>query len=254
MLKKIFLAALVLDVLGLSAWWMHDIDVLLLMYAPWALIASVFLGTTLGITRAVLRARSFRGIGERHSVDAFLEHWGTAAGIFLLIFSGYWISSGGIFARNLHFLGMVVTLFFGGYFLADFLISRKYNALLPDGQDITRGTLGKYFLRTYWSEKGKYLASQKSAFLVFATLGSEIFFTGAIKAAAFFKAVPPDVIKISTSIHDAVGILFAGMLLIHILLVITVRSHRPLLGHWLSGDVAERHPEPSFREEPVEEK
>ncbi|OGO06413.1 MAG: hypothetical protein A2Y92_02650 [Chloroflexi bacterium RBG_13_57_8] len=253
MIKKILFSTLVLDILALSVWWVHDTDVLLLLSAPWALAAAAALGTALGITRAVFSARA-RGDGktERHSVDAFLEHWGTAAGIFILIISGYWMGSGGMFARNLHFLGILVTLFFGGYFLADFFITKKHAALLPDSRDITGGTLGKYCLGNCWRESGKYLSSQKSAFLVFAILGSEILFTGAVKAAAFFRAVPPDVINVSTSVHDAVGMLFGVVLLVHMLLVVTVRAHRPLLGHWLRGDLAGEL-EPGFREEPVEE-
>jgi len=241
MLKKLIFATVILAVLGLGIWLIRDIDKFLFAYAPWALLEAFILGAAVGLTRSILRRRAaLWGAGpERHSVDSFLEHWGTASGIFMLIFSGYWISSGGLFARNLHFLGVVVTLFFGGYFLADFIVSRKYNSLLPEGRDITGGTLGKYFFRGYWIETGKYLSSQKAAFLVFAVIGSELLFTGLIKTLAFFSSVPPDLLKITTSIHDIVGGFFVVMLFVHIALVIAVRAHRPLLGSWLSGEAGE---------------
>ena len=145
---------------------------------------------------------------------------------------------------NLHFLGLFFTSFFGGYFLADFFVSRKHEVLLPDARDVLHGTIGKYVLGLEWGERGKYLSSQKSAFLVFALIGSEVVITGAAKLAAFFWNIPPEVVDILTSIHDIAGLLFVLMLLVHVSLVIIVRSHRPLLRSWLTGNIAETEQQP----------
>jgi cytochrome b subunit of formate dehydrogenase len=254
MLKKIIVSLIVTTILGLAIWWVKNIDFVLFMKAPWALIASTVLAISLGVIRAAVNTRSYEAFisVERHTVGSFLGHWGTGAGIFLLMYSGFHTSSGGLFAMNLHFLGIVVTMFFGFYFLTDFLISKKYRNLLPDETDIIKGTIGKYFFRSNWYESGKYLSSQKAAFLSFALIGSEIAVTGAIKAIAFVNPIPLELVKIATTIHDISSGVFVLLLAVHILLVITVKSHRRLLRFWISSDRYERDRETEVKKERTE--
>ncbi|OGO16630.1 MAG: hypothetical protein A2Z02_00735, partial [Chloroflexi bacterium RBG_16_48_7] len=203
----------------------------------WIFAAAIFLGIMIGSIRAVFKNASGNYRIERHSIDSFLEHWGTGTGIFMLIFSGYRIFSGSgtLFAVNLHFAGMLLVLFFGCYFIAEFFALRKYNHILPNSADIVNGTVKKYFLRMPWDDRGKYLSSQKAAFLAFAALGSEVVVTGAIKLAALFFNIPPSLVSISTLLHDVAGVLVLCMLLVHVMLIIAVRSHRLLLGAWFTG-------------------
>ena len=143
----------------------------------WVIVGAAVLGVALG-TFSGLRQSRFSGRSDapadRHNLDSFLEHWGTAVGIVILTVSGFFIQAqyrrG--FSTNLHFTGLIVTLLFGFYFLADFLVAQKYRYLWPGIKDIFQGTLGKYLLRRPWAETGKYLASQKSAFLALIVVGS----------------------------------------------------------------------------------
>ena len=209
MVKKALLFILVLSVFGFGIWGLQSLKENLSLSAPWLLIFAAGVGIILGASSGLASAR-YRAAGdmkERHTIDSFLEHWGTAAGIFVMIFSGFRILAGdiGVFSSNLHFLGLFFTLVFGCYFVTDFLISRKHRNLLPSGEDIVKGTIGKYFFRLKWYEKGKYLSSQKSAFLTFAIIGSEIAITGAVKLAAFFWNMPFEIIKITTLTRTMTG-------------------------------------------------
>ena len=144
-----------------------------------------------------------------------------------------------LWAVNLHFLGLIVTLFFGFYFVGDFVASRKHEELLPDASDIFHGTIKKYLLRAPWKDTGKYQSSQRAAFLSFVVIGSEIVVSGGIKAAAQFGLVSTDLLKIATFIHDTAAVLFVLLLVVHIGLVILVKAHRKLLPTWFTGGAIE---------------
>jgi cytochrome b subunit of formate dehydrogenase len=119
--------------------------------------------------------------------------------------------------------------------LSDFIVSKKYSALFPGIKDIIDGTIKKYLLRVNVKETGKYLASQKSSFLLFVILGGLIFISGLIKLIRFYVSVPFQMLNVATSIHDISAIIFGILLAVHILLVIVRRSNWPLLKSWLDG-------------------
>lgn len=173
----------------------------------------------------------------RHTVDTLLEHWGTAAGIFILIVSGIQLHyfHGGLPAIKLHFLGIFFTLLFGTYFLADFVISAKYRTLLPGLKDIINGTIKKYLFRFKFKETGKYMASQRASFLLFAAAGAVILVTGVIKLLFFYIKIPFKLLETATKVHDISALIFGILLVIHILLVVARRSNWPLLSSWFSG-------------------
>ena len=200
-------------------------------------IAGAAAGITAGVVKIAFRARKTNPQPARHTVDTLLEHWGTAAGIFILIVSGIQLHylHGGLPAIKLHFLGIFFTLLFGTYFLADFVISAKYRTLLPGLKDIINGTIKKYLFRFKFKETGKYLASQKASFLLFAADGAVILVTGIIKLLFFYIKIPFTLLETATKVHDISALIFGILLVIHILLVVARRSNWPLLSSWFNG-------------------
>ncbi len=200
-------------------------------------IAGAAAGIIAGLIKMALRARKTNPKTVRHTVDTILEHWGTAAGIFILIVSGVQLHyfHGGLPAIKLHFLGIFFTLLFGTYFLADFFVSLKYRTLLPGLKDIIDGTIKKYIFRFKFKETGKYLASQKASFLLFAVAGAVILVTGIIKLLFFYIKIPFKLLETATKVHDISALIFGIVLVIHIMLAVARRSNRPLLSSWFNG-------------------
>lgn len=198
---------------------------------PWPVYAAADLGLITGILRGIrqnyTRPQS-KGRPYRHNIDSFLEHWGTFTGILLLIISGFFIEASYRrgFAANLHFTGLVITLYFGAYFLAHFFTAKKYCYLMPGRADIIDGTIKKYLLRGSWQDTGKYSAARKSAFLGFSILGALLLITGALKTAAFYPGIPGEINYIATRVHDYSAYLFAFMFVIHIASALTTGSNR----------------------------
>lgn len=220
--------------------WTHSLANYFFKATRWIFIVAFAVGLTTGATGSLLkqsrRSKASTQLAERHTTDAFLEHWGTAAGIFIMIVSGYQIHNrGGLPAIRLHFLGLFLTLLFSGYFLADFFISRKYSALFPNIKDIIDGTIKKYLLRIKSKETGKYLSSQKASFLLFGIIGGLILITGIIKLIPFYGRLPFNVLKLATTIHDVSAWALAILLAVHILLAIIWPTYRPLLLSWFNG-------------------
>jgi len=242
--RVLFSLGLIVFIVIISILWTINLKINLFQETRWIFIITFAVGTIAGIIGAgiKLRAKITYENPERHSLDSIMEHWGTAIGIFTLIVSGYQIREyGGPNALKLHFLGLFFTLLFGSYFLADFLVSRKYATLFPNIKDIVDGTIKKYIFRVKLKETGKYLSSQKSSFLVFAILGGLIFISGVIKLLRFYISISYRIIKIATTIHDVSALLFVAVLVIHILLVIVWPAYRPLLGSWFTGKQPEEH-------------
>jgi len=212
----------------------------------WIYIVTLIIGTVAGIIGArikiALRSSRISERTERHSVDSILEHWGTAAGIFILIVSGLQIHyHGGLPSIKLHFLGIFLTLLFGSYFLADFFVSKKFKILLPNMKDIVDGTVKKYLLHLKSKESGKYLPSQKSSFLIFAILGTFISISGVIKLLFFYVPLPFRLTEIATKVHDISALVFVLVVAVHILLVIANRANWPLLRSWFNGKTPEEN-------------
>jgi cytochrome b subunit of formate dehydrogenase len=227
---------------------------LLLSKIPWLLIVSAITGIILGILRVRFKRKAVIENGKvfRHGIGAFIQHWLTALGIFLLIISGFIIGflffpniadtpKSVLFPLNLHFIGLNITLFGGLYFLTDYLLSRRLSVLIPNIKEILQGTIGKYLLRKKWEHETKYLASQKSAFLLFAVLGGVQLITGSIKIMGHFYNIPSSTLAITTAIHDIFSLLFIIMLVIHISFALLLSSHRILLKSWFTDKVNESY-------------
>ncbi len=252
MKTKVFLILfLFLAASGVGIYFASTSDSLFFDTALWAIAAAIGAGIILGAARAVLKGRSGMTDGEaiRHGAGAFIEHWGTAIGIFIMIASAIMLGFLFIppsaktlnqvqFPLNMHFIGLVLTLFAGFYWAADFALSRNYRSLVPNVGDIIGGTIGKYLLRRKWHPEGKYLSSQKSAFLAFAVLGAVILVTGAIKVAAHIWTIQASAYSAATYIHDIFSLLFILMLIVHMLLVVAL-GEWPSLKSWITGKMSE---------------
>jgi cytochrome b subunit of formate dehydrogenase len=224
-----------------------NINTVLFHTAYWGLIAAVALGAAAGVVKALWRRKKQPAEDTlRHNVGSFLEHWGTGAGIIILIVSAALLASGRkigfiavpeiarsrIMALNLHYLGTLFTVLFGCFFLVDFFVSGGYKNLLPNAADISDGTLKRYFLGKKWIDTGKYQVTQKWAFLAMAVLGAIVLVTGIIKTSFFIWAVP---VNAATTLHDYASELFFILLIIHVLFVLAFPSHRRLLLSWFTG-------------------
>jgi len=245
MVKKTvsFLVAYVI-VVGLVVAWVSSVQTKLFSDIPWMFSIAIVIGVIAGIFTARAKMKNTSPVVDppRHTLFSFMEHWGTGVGIILLIVSSRLLglafipqeNNPSVMPSNLHFTGLVFTLLFGGYFLADFLVSREYRTMMPNLRDIWDGTIKKYLLRKKWNDTGKYLSSQKSAFLTFAVLGLGVLVTGVIKAVGLFEDPSPPVTGVSYA-HDIFAILFILLLLVHIVLVLAVHSYRRMLVSWFAG-------------------
>jgi len=238
--RVLFLVGLLAFITAVIVLWKDGLGTTLFRSSRWLFIGSTIVGTPTGIIGATIKRKSqSRNViikQERHTVDSTMEHWGTAVGIFILIISGFQIRlHRGLAGTNLHFLGLFLTLLFGTYFISDFFVSKKAETLLPDMKDIVDGTLKKYLLHKKSKETGKYLSSQKSSFLAFAIIGSQILISGVIKLLVFYIHIPTLLIQIATQVHDISAVLFGLILIIHVFLVLTNRMNRILLLSWFTG-------------------
>jgi formate dehydrogenase gamma subunit len=232
------------------------------------LVRALAYGVLLGGIRAVIRPKQaiVDGKAIRHDAASFLEHWGTAIGIFVLIISGAligffflesialtsqmpvdadpetWVDPKTAWMTNVHFIGVAITLFGGGFFAADYVLSHNFKKLVPNIKEIIDGTMRKYMLRKPYHTEGKYLASQKSAFMSFVALGAAVLITGFIKVFVYMGRIAPEtnesLLKWNTYIHDISGFLFFLLIIVHVGFIVVLR-HWPMMKSWISGTVDE---------------
>jgi formate dehydrogenase gamma subunit len=221
---------------------------------PWLLILSAILGIILAIFQRTKTKETLIDTGQilRHKVSGFVSHWVTALGIITLLVTGFIIGflffphfantpASVLLPLNIHFWGILIATFGGFYFLSEYLLSRKYSTILPSIRDITQGTIKKYLFKKTYKNEGKYLASQKSAFLVFALLGGILFISGAIKVTAHSWEMPSMVLAITTQVHDIFALLFLIMLLVHTTMALLLANHRILIKSWFTGKINEEY-------------
>jgi cytochrome b subunit of formate dehydrogenase len=251
-LRVVIILILVLAAVAVGAAFSHRSEAVFFDTLPWLTVAAACLGFVLGVTRALLKDKEDISDGEvnRHGGGSFLEHWGTALGIFVLLASGFLL--GFLFfpsimknldttalPLNIHFIGVVITLFGGFFFVGDYIFSKKYDRLIPNIPDIFGGFIGKYFLRRKWFSEDKYLSSQKVAFLGFALFGGVLLISGAVKVAAHVWPINADYWAFFTVLHDLFSLLFIFLLVVHVLLVLGLREW-PALISWITGKVTEK--------------
>jgi formate dehydrogenase subunit gamma len=254
--KVIAISALVLVALAVGIVFSNTANAVFFDSIPWLIFLAAGLGLIFGAARAILKGKEEISYGEvtRHGGGAFFEHWGTAFGIFIALASA--ILMGFLFfphiintpdtidfPLNMHFVGVVVTVFGGFFFIGDYLLSRDMGKLIPNIPDIIGGTIAKYLLRRKWTAEDKYLSSQKSAFLGFAVIGAVILITGAIKVAAHIWPITAGWWSVANVLHDLFSFLFMILLFVHIALVLALPAHWPSLTSWVTGKVSEEYAE-----------
>ena len=253
-LKVLLVAVVFLGVLGAGLFLantselpLFQVDAALLVIA-----GSAVLGFEFGAIRAKLKGRETIEDGEvvRHGAGSFLEHWGTALGISVLTASAFLMgflvfpsqvntTAEALFPLNLHFVGVVITLFGGFFFAGDFLVSRNYSVLIPTPQDIIGGFFGKYFLGRKYYNEGKYFGSVKSAFLLFAVVGAGVLTTGAIKLAGHVWPIQASVLATTSYLHDIFGLLVMLMVITHLLFLFALKAPWTTIKSWFTGKVPE---------------
>jgi len=231
--------------------------------ANWVLVGIAVLGFVVGAARGLLKKKStIQGdVVIRHGVGSFISHWGTGIGIFIAIASGlimgmyfgFWAI--GPFAKtpgaiispvNLHYFAVVFILFSAFFFVGDYLFGRNLKLLIPNGEDVTKGFIGKYMLRRKWTREEKYLSSQKSAFVPYILIGFVILLTGAIKVASHVWPIKADFWGWATIIHDY----FAAFIILYTIVhmgIIVMLGHWPAFWSWFTGtmkthEVEHEHP------------
>jgi cytochrome b subunit of formate dehydrogenase len=232
-------------VVALVSVWVSSVQTKLFSDIPWMFSIAIIVGAIAGIFTARAKLKNTGRVisPPRHTLYSFMEHWGTGIGIILMIVSSRLLglafvpqeNNPSVMPSNLHFIGLIFTLLFGVYFLADFLVSREYRTMMPNLRDIWDGTIKKYLFRKKWNDTGKYLSSQKSAFLAFAVLGLGVLVTGVIKTVGLRGHDPSQSVSGVSYAHDIFAILFILLLVVHIVLALVVRSYRRLLYSWFTG-------------------
>jgi cytochrome b subunit of formate dehydrogenase len=226
--------------------------------AQWCIIASVVVGLILGVARGLLKKKNaIKGeIVTRHGVGSFISHWATGFGIFVLIYSGvmlgFFIMDGKSFwllpvfsktleqvipVLNVHYFAVLMTLFGGFFFGADYIATRDWMLLIPNMKDLIQGFIGKYFLRRKWDAEDKYMSSQKGAFVPFAAIGIVMLLSGAVKVAAHVLPISANVWGWATVIHDVFMIFTILYILVHVGMVV-VLGHWPAFFSWFTGTMS----------------
>jgi cytochrome b subunit of formate dehydrogenase len=252
--KVLFLMVVLLSVLG-AGLFLAKTSELLLFDVDAALIAiagSAVTGFLFGVARAKLKSKEKIENGEvkRHGGGSFIEHWGTAVGISVLVASAFLLgflffpsqvgtAEEALLPLNLHFVGVVITLFGGFFFIGDFLASMKYNVWIPTFREIMGGFFGKYLLGRKWRNNGKYIASVKAAFLAFAVIGGTIVVTGAIKVAGHAWPIKASVLGTATFVHDIFALLLILMVVTHLMFLFVLPDPWVLIRSWFTGKVPE---------------
>ena len=231
--------------------------------ADWVLVGLAVGGFVLGALRGMFKKKSTirDGVVIRHGVGSLISHWGTAIGIFMAIASGIILGIGlgfwtiGPFSKtplaevhpiNFHYVAVVFILFCSFFFVGDYLFGRNLKLLIPNGEDVTKGFIGKYMLRRSWTKEEKYLSSQKAAFVPYILIGLVILITGAIKVTSHMFPIKADVTGWATVLHDYFAVFIVLFTIVH-MGIIVVLGHWPAFWSWFTGtmnthEVEHEHP------------
>ena len=97
MLKKtIVFTTIIVLILVLAIVAVNNLKGILFHELPWLMPIALFLGIISGIFRGLLYIKATLKINhqtDRHTIDSFLEHWGTAASIIVLMVSAIFTKS-----------------------------------------------------------------------------------------------------------------------------------------------------------------
>lgn len=204
---------------------------LLFHSAPWALLAAAGLGVFFGAS-VEGRRRSPEILGGkilRHDEVAFLEHWTHALSTLLLLVTGIYLgflffprlvqappATG--FLMNLHFVGVAMFLFSLAYYLTEAGLNGTLQEHWPEPGDFKAAVL-HYTAKLGVGkapEEGKYLASERLAYVGWVVGVAGIVVTGAVKVAAHVWSLPGAFMGAVTFLHDLSALAMLLMLAAHV--------------------------------------
>ncbi len=190
----------------------------------------------------------------RHDDVAFLEHWTHVVGTLVLLVSGTYLGALFVprmvhapeavgFALNMHFIGVAIFLFGIFYYLANAWIEGTIKEHLPQAGDFQDAIAHyKSILGVGKAPKeGKYLASEKLAYLGWAVVVGAIIITGAIKVSAHVWDLPAPLMGAITWLHDLSALGVAALLVAHVVAAAVVPWSWPLLKSMVTGYIPEEY-------------
>lgn len=188
----------------------------------------------------------------RHDIPARVSHWFNAAGILILLYSGYelgfldfgrkvWFTDGARAMFNLHFIGAVLFLFGAVYWLGNtFLYPQRFKEHAPYKGSIKDAIL--HYLKLFGipikrGERpvGKYEASERLAFIPLTLLALFMGVTGLVKLSAHVWHVPTPILKFATFTHDWSSLILAILLVFHVVLAAIVPWAWPMFKSMITG-------------------
>ncbi len=216
----------------------------------WLIFMAGFLGLTLGgywhrVDPYIRRDRVWR-----HDGAARLSHWTHAVGCCLLLASGFGLGflffprlvngpAGAARMMDLHFLGALLFLFGGCFWLANTIVSPwRFREHMPDRGSLKEGII--HYAHIFGLTKktvrpAKYDGSERLAFAPIVLFAALLIFTGLVKLSARFLGVPTGVLSAMTWLHEVSALVMAILFVFHVVLAAVVPWSWPLLGSMFSG-------------------
>ena len=190
----------------------------------------------------------------RHDLPARFGHWSNAAGILLLLYSGYKL--GFLFIPrelistdeirlffNLHFIGAALFLLGAVYWLGNMFVEPKRLTQHEPYQGSLKDAVLHYLhlaglVKHAGTPTGKYEASERLAFVPLTLLAFIMAITGLVKMSVRVWHVPDSVLVASTAIHNWGSVALAILLVFHIALAAGVPWAWPLMRSMITGFVS----------------
>jgi len=220
----------------------------------WWFIYLIVFGALL-LSSYTVRPRPYCKNGQilRHDWAARFSHWFNAAGILLLLYSGWELGFLGFPRRvvgtdeirsmfNLHFVGAALFLLGAVFWLGNmFLDPKRLEQHAPYSGSLKDAVLHYLHLaglvKMEGAPTGKYEASERLAFIPLTLLALFMGVTGLIKMTAHVVHLPNGVLKFATTTHDYSTLLLAVLLVFHIILAAVVPWAWPLFRSMITGFV-----------------
>ncbi|WP_457597521.1 cytochrome b/b6 domain-containing protein [Hydrogenimonas sp.] len=187
----------------------------------------------------------------RHDMAARISHWFNAAGILVLIYSGFMLgflwfprqvafTEGAQAMFNLHFVGAILFLFGAIYWVGNtFLAPKRLEEHAPYRGSLKDAIIHYAHLTGLTKKKGaptgKYEASERLAFVPLTLLALFMGVTGLIKMMAHVWHLPTGLMTFATATHDWSTIVLVVLLLFHVVLAAVVPWAWPLLKSMITG-------------------
>jgi formate dehydrogenase subunit gamma len=196
----------------------------------------------------------------RHDGAARLSHWTHAAGCTLLLISALGLGffffprmvsgpAGAAWMMDLHFLGALLFVFGGCFWLANTIISPwRFAEHMPDKGSRIEGIT--HYAHIFGLTKktvrpAKYDGSERLAFVPIVLFAALLILTGCIKLSARVIGWPSGLLSGMTWLHDFSALMMLVLFVFHVLLAAVVPWSWPLLksmfNGWVPLDFAREH-------------